>query len=468
MALEPANQEHITPSDTTAAALLETIRQLLNELRPHNAHTLSVSLDSSLERELGFDSLGRVELFERVERTFSVRLPEHFLMSAETPREVLRAIQSVPASAGPTQREEQITRVLSAESIQDESIAVPSQARTLVEMLHWHVQMHPQRRHMTLYGEADAVEEITYAELYEGASRIATGLRHRDLQPRQTVALMLPTGRAFFESFFGVLLAGGVPVPIYPPMRPSQIEDHMRRQAGILSNARTVMMITVSEAQLLARLLRPQVETLRHVVTSQELEALSDSTNASWPVLREEDLALLQYTSGSTGNPKGVMLTHANLMANLRAMMQAADVSSQDVFVSWLPLYHDMGLIGAWLGSLYYGFHLVLMSPLTFLARPERWLAAIHTHRATISGGPNFAYELSLRRIDDREIEGYDLSSWRIAFNGAEPVSPDTMQLFIERFAPYGFRPEAMSAGIRTRRRHARSGISTVRERTAH
>jgi 1-acyl-sn-glycerol-3-phosphate acyltransferase len=139
------------------------------------------------------------------------------------------------------------------------------------------------------------------------------------------------------------------------------------------------------------------------------------------------------------------MLTHANLLANLQAMMQAADVSPQDVFVSWLPLYHDMGLIGAWLGSVYYGFHLVLMSPLTFLARPERWLAAIHTHRGTISGGPNFAYELCLRRIDDREIEGYDLSSWRIAFNGAEPVSPDTLQLFIERFAAYGFRPEAMA-----------------------
>jgi acyl-CoA synthetase (AMP-forming)/AMP-acid ligase II len=266
-------------------------------------------------------------------------------------------------------------------------------------MLQWHVKTHPQRRHMTLYGEADTVEEITYAELYEGALRIATGLRQRDLQPRQTVALMLPTGRAFFHSFFGVLLAGGVPVPIYPPMRPSQIEDHMRRQARILSNAQTVMMITVSEAQVLARLLRPQVETLRHVVTAQDLETPPAApTDAAWPILHEEDLAFLQYTSGSTGNPKGVMLTHANLLTNLRAMMQAAGVSSQDVFVSWLPLYHDMGLIGAWLGSVYYAFHLVLMSPLAFLARPARWFAAIHDHRGTISGGPNFAYELCLRR----------------------------------------------------------------------
>ena len=445
MPVDPTDQEHATPSDATAAALLETIRQLLAELRPHSANTLSVSLESSLERDLGFDSLGRVELFERVERTFRVRLPEPILMSAETPHEVLRAIQSAPAPAAPPLRSAPATRASSAESRQDESLTIPSQGRTLMEMLQWHVKNHPQRRHMTLYGDADAVEEITYAELYEGAARIATGLRQRDLQPRQTVALMLPTGRSFFNSFFGVLLAGGVPVPIYPPMRPSQIEDHMRRQAGILSNAQTVTMITVSEAQLLARLLQPQVKTLRHVVTAQELETQADPSDAAWPVLHEEDLAFLQYTSGSTGNPKGVMLTHANLMANLWAMMQVADVSSQDVFVSWLPLYHDMGLIGAWLGSLYYGFHLVLMSPLTFLARPERWFAAIHTHRGTISGGPNFAYELCLRRIDEPKIEGYDLSSWRIAFNGAEPISPDTMQHFTERFAPYGFRPEAMS-----------------------
>jgi 1-acyl-sn-glycerol-3-phosphate acyltransferase len=153
---------------------------------------------------------------------------------------------------------------------------------------------------------------------------------------------------------------------------------------------------------------------------------------------------MLQYTSGSTGNPKGVILTHANLLANIRTMGQAIGASSSDVFVSWMPLYHDMGLIGAWLGSLNFAVPLVVMSPLTFLTRPERWLWAIHRHRATLSGAPNFGYELCLRRLQDRDIEGLDLSSWRVAFNGAEPVSPDTIAHFQERFARYGLRHEAM------------------------
>jgi 1-acyl-sn-glycerol-3-phosphate acyltransferase len=397
---------------------------------------MAVHLDSSLERELGFDSLGRVELFERLERTFDVRLAEHLLATAETPRDVLRAIQQA------------VTRVPSSTNSDKQQVleavqALPTQAQTLVDVLAWHVQAHPQRLHISLYDDTGTVEQITYTALYEEAAAVAAGLRGRDLQPGQTVALMLPTSRAFFAGFYGILLAGGVPVPIYPPTRPSQIEEHLRRQAGILNNAQATMLITVSEAQTLARLIRPQVDTLRDVLTVSELATTTGS--ATRPVVQTHDIAFLQYTSGSTGDPKGVILTHANLLANVRAMTQSAQVSSQDVFVSWLPLYHDMGLIGAWLGSLYHAFHLVLMSPLTFLARPDRWLWAIHTHGGTISGGPNFGYELCLRRVHERDIEGLDLSSWRIAFNGAEPVSPETIRCFGERFAAYGFRPEAMT-----------------------
>ncbi|HEX7927840.1 MAG TPA: AMP-binding protein, partial [bacterium] len=138
------------------------------------------------------------------------------------------------------------------------------------------------------------------------------------------------------------------------------------------------------------------------------------------------------------------VLSHANLLANVRAMGTALRVTSEDVFVSWLPLYHDMGLIGAWLGSLYYGTPLVLMSPLRFLARPERWLKAIHEHRATLSGGPNFAYELLVRMVRDKALEGLDLSCWRVAFNGAEPVLPETLERFAQRFGARGFRREAL------------------------
>jgi 1-acyl-sn-glycerol-3-phosphate acyltransferase len=138
-----------------------------------------------------------------------------------------------------------------------------------------------------------------------------------------------------------------------------------------------------------------------------------------------------------------VIISHANLMANIRAMGRAIGAGPEDVFVSWLPLYHDMGLIGAWLGSLYHGCPLVIMPPLSFLAHPDRWLWTIHRHRGTLSAAPNFGYELCLKRIDDRLLDGLDLSSWRIAFNGAEPVSPETVTRFSRRFAPYGFRPEA-------------------------
>ena len=156
------------------------------------------------------------------------------------------------------------------------------------------------------------------------------------------------------------------------------------------------------------------------------------------------DIALLQYTSGSTGDPKGVVLTHANLLANIRAVGEAVKMGPDDVGVSWLPLYHDMGLIGAWLTLLYYGIPLAVMSPIAFLMRPERWLWAIHNHRGTMSTAPNFAYELCVRKIADKDIEGLDLSSWRMAMNGAEPVNPGTLERFATRFAKYGFRGEAL------------------------
>ena len=161
--------------------------------------------------------------------------------------------------------------------------------------------------------------------------------------------------------------------------------------------------------------------------------------------VRGEDIAFIQYTSGSTGNPKGVALTHANLLANMRAMAHAIQATPRDVFVSWLPLYHDMGLIGAWLAPLYVGFPLVVMSPLLFLARPLRWLQAVHRWRGTLSAGPNFAYELCLKRVADADLAGLDLSCWRLAFNGAEAVSPDTVRRFSERFAACGLAPEAMA-----------------------
>jgi 1-acyl-sn-glycerol-3-phosphate acyltransferase len=422
-------------SNDHSRALLDIVAKVAIELHPRRP-PIEITLDSRLDRECGLDSLGRVELIARLERAFQVTLSEHLLLSVETPRDLLRAL-SAAHPALPLNVQE--VAVVPA------GVGVPPSATsTLLAALDWHVQGHADRPHLYLHEESGEEKTLSYADLQRGAQAVAAGLQAHDLRLGQTVAIMLPTSLDYFFSFFGVLQAGGIPVPVYPPARASQIEEHLRRHARILANAQATILITVPEAKSLAQLLRLQVEGLHSVTTVAELAASGAKVK---PVagMQSQDIAMLQYTSGSTGNPKGVVLTHANLLANIRAMGQTIQAGSEDVFVSWMPLYHDMGLIGAWLGSLYYGLPLVVMSPLTFLVRPERWLWAIHRHRATLSGSPNFGYELCLRRIADADIEGLDLSSWRLAFNGAEKVSPDTITRFQERFARYGFRPQTMA-----------------------
>jgi len=426
-------------AEQVAVRLLNLLRDLLREIRQSEQAAAALTLDSHLERDLALDSLARTELLQRIERTFRTTLGEAALL-AETPRELADLL--LQASDHPVHLT--LARDWRVPAAAQSAVGVPDQATTLPEMLDWHVQTHPQRVAIQIYGHDDRIETtFSYADLQQGAQAVATGLRARGLEPRQTVAIMLPTGADYFLSFFGILLAGGTPVPIYPPLRPSQLEEHLRRHARLLANAQTVALITVPEAKPVARLLQSQVEDLRHVVTVADVQ----QEPVMWipaPV-RAQDLAFLQYTSGSTGDPKGVMLTHANLLANLRAMGRHIAATADDRFISWLPLYHDLGLIGACLGSLYHGFPLVVMSPLSFLARPSRWLWAIHHHRGTLSAAPNFAFELCLRAISDQDIEGLDLSSLRMVGNGAEPVSPATMERFIARFSRYGLRADALA-----------------------
>jgi 1-acyl-sn-glycerol-3-phosphate acyltransferase len=237
-------------------------------------------------------------------------------------------------------------------------------------------------------------------------------------------------------------MAGAVPVPMYPPFRPDQIEEYARRQRAILRNAGARVLVTFAEALRVAKLLQGAVPSLEHVTTIDDLG--EPGTSDPPPRGESGDPALIQYTSGSTGDPKGVLLSHANLLANIRAIGQALAVRPDDVTVSWLPLYHDMGLIGTWLGSLYHGVPLVLMSPLAFLSRPSRWLAAVHAHSGTMSAAPNFAFDLCVHKIADDDIRGLDLGSWRLAMNGSEAVSPDTIDRFIRRFTPFGFKAGAM------------------------
>src|SRR5688572_22668678 len=429
-----ARPEETQSQDIEANRLLGVVAAVAREARPHvEAY---VALDSSLERDLGLDSLARVELVLRLEREFAASLPEQALASSETPRDLLRFLLAAAGHA-PQAADRSV-----ASLVQSEGVRPPEQAQTLIEALEYHVERQPQRLSVFLYEDRKEIP-LSYRDLWHGASVYAATLAEKGVGPGQTVAIMLPTSKEYLFCFYGVLLAGGIPVPLYPPARLATIEDHMTRHVGVLKSAGASVMVTIPEAKALAWLLRAQVESLRAVMVPEDF--VGDAKTFAPVRGRGGHIGFLQYTSGSTGNPKGVVLTHANLLANVRAMAKGARATAEDVFVSWLPLYHDMGLVGGRFATMYCGFPVVLQSPLAFLSRPSSWLRAIHRHRGTISGGPNFSYELCLRRIPDHEVEGLDLSSWRFLYNGAEPVSPETMAAFEERFGKHGVRKNSMS-----------------------
>jgi len=411
---------------------LRVVSQLVSELgtMPPSG---TVVLAHSLDRDLGIGSLERVELLFRLEEAFEIRFDDAVMGEAETLDDLVQAV----LAAGPSAAERYAPMDRPAAGT-----TAPSSARTLVDVLRWHVEASPLRPHILLQKEDGQEQIITHGALWERATSVAAGLRDRGVRPGESVALMLRTEEAFFSAFCGVLVVGAVPVPLYPPFRPSRLEEYASRQVGILRNAEARLLVTFPEAERMAGIFRARVPSLREVSTVEQITL--PGAAATLTHLATEAPALIQYTSGSTGDPKGVLLTHANILANIRALGEALSISPDDVGVSWLPLYHDMGLIGAWLGALYHGIPVVILSPLAFLARPARWLWALHRHRGTLSPAPNFAFDLCVTRIRDADLDGLDLSSWRLALNGSEAVSPDTIARFTRRFAPYGFRPEAM------------------------
>jgi fatty-acyl-CoA synthase len=449
-----------TQLDTSAVRerVLEVIRALLNELGSQGALPM-LNLSSQLDRELGLGSLERVELLTRLERAFELRLPDRVASEANTPEDLVRAIVAVPGTIENVAEPESALRAAATtQKLHGDAVgAGVFAAETLVDVLRFRATNNAEQTHLLITEDGPDGEKnfpLTFRELYAAAQRLAEELARRGVPAGGRVALMLPTSRAFFVSYSGILLAGAVPVPIYPPFRADRIEEYAARQSAILNNAEVCMLLTFRRGEAVAKLLRPRVRSLQEVADAEKVIEAADQAPAPPPgalsphlsgsrVRKASDLAMLQYTSGSTGDPKGVMLTHANLLANIRAVGQAVQVGASDVAVSWLPLYHDMGLIGAWLTPLHFGLPVAVMSPLAFLTRPEKWLLAFHKHRGTIAAAPNFAYELCVRKIADKDIQGVDLSSWRAALNGAEPVNPETLERFGERFAKYGFRSEA-------------------------
>ncbi len=437
--------------------MLDTLRGLLEELGSHGALPL-LGPQSRLDRDLGLGSLERVELMARLENAFGVRFPDSVVADANTPEEIVRTLASLPArqpaSNGASGLRAAVTSQALHRAAADSSSGVET-AETLLDVFRHRATHDARRTHLRITeDDREGETSLTFAQLCAAAQQCAAELTRRGVPAGGRVALMLPTSRQFFVSYAGILLAGAIPVPIYPPFRADRIEEYASRQAAILNNAEVCLLLTFRRAEAVARLLKPRVRSLEGVADAEKLLAAAESVPPPAPGAlpahltgsrgrKASDIALLQYTSGSTGDPKGVILTHANLLANIRAVGEALQLGPEDRGVSWLPLYHDMGLIGAWLTLLYFGVPLAVMSPLAFLTRPERWLWALHRHRATLSAAPNFAYELCVRKIADRDLEGLDLSSWRAALNGAEPVNPGTLDRFAERFARYGFRRES-------------------------
>jgi 1-acyl-sn-glycerol-3-phosphate acyltransferase len=420
------------PRASVERRILGMVADLVGELGGPQA-ARAPNPDDLLDRDLGIGSLERVELLLRIEKAFGVRLPDAVMAEASTSRDLARAVEK----GGPRG----VEAPYEPARLPGAGVPAPASASTLPDVLAWHAEAHAERAHILLRQEDGGERAITYGDVWRGAQAVAAGLRRLGTEPGAAVALMLRTEPAFFDAFFGALLAGLVPVPVYPPFRRDRIEEYARRQAGILANAQARGLVTFSEALPVGRLLRSLVPSLRTVTT---VPALAAAQQLSLPHARADELALIQYTSGSTGEPKGVPLSHANLLANIRGIGQAIAIGPDDVAVSWLPLYHDMGLIGCWLGALYFGVPLVLLSPLAFLARPARWLWALHAHRGTLSAAPNFAFDLCAQKVADEEIRGLDLSSWRLAMNGSEAVSAETVERFTRRFAAHGLKPEAV------------------------
>jgi len=313
---------------------------------------------------------------------------------------------------------------------------------TLVEVLRWRALRQPEQLAYAylLDGEAEG-GRLTYAELDREARTIAA-LLQTCCASGQRALLIYPTGLEFIAAFFGCLYAGVIAVPVPPPTAAQQQRTFPRLRA-IANDARPSVALTTSSILSKVEALFTQAQelaTMRWVATDK----LTGGLAPQWqnPAVTSNSLALLQYTSGSTTVPRGVMVSHGNLLHNSANVNHAFELTPHSgVSVSWLPVFHDMGLTNGIVQPTYVGRPCFILPPQSFLQRPVRWLQAISRYHGTVSGGPNFAYELCARKITAEQCENLDLSSWYAAYNGAEPVRADTLKRFVTAFAKYGFRP---------------------------
>jgi len=315
----------------------------------------------------------------------------------------------------------------------------PRACSSLVDILVRRSSAHPDRRLYAFVDEhGEEVRAMTYGELDRHARAVAARVS-RIAAPADRALLLFPPGLDFIVGFFGCLYAGVVAVPLALPGRRQSLHNILR----VVADCQARLVLTDTRT---AQAIQAQVGDTQ-ALFGAPLVAVDDDSEPIEPISRvplpaPDALAFLQYTSGSTTTPRGVMISHGNLMANELMIRDAFEHTASSIVVGWVPHYHDQGIIGNILQPLYAGASCALISPITLLKKPISWLQTISRYRATTSGGPNFAYDLCIRTASPERLQGLDLSSWTLAFNGAEPIRPETLRRFVEVFGPYGFRPE--------------------------
>lgn len=316
---------------------------------------------------------------------------------------------------------------------------------TLVDLLRRRALLEPERSAYTFLADKESTAtDLTYGELDRKAQAIGAALQQIGAKGERAL-LLYPSGPEFIAAFFGCSYGGIIAVPAYPP-DPARLNRTLPRFQAIIRNAEPLVALTTTLLLPMFEELasqNPGLKSIRWLATDN----LADEMTSGWtyPDIDRNRIAFLQYTSGSTSEPKGVMVSHGNLLHNEQMIKAAFRHTEKSTFVGWLPLYHDMGLIGNLIQPLYIGARSVVMSPMAFLQKPVRWLQAISDYQAATSGGPNFAYDLCVRKITEQQKAGLDLSTWTVAFNGAEPVRMHTIDAFTKAFASCGFRRQAFS-----------------------
>ncbi|PID39450.1 MAG: hypothetical protein CR984_06925 [Proteobacteria bacterium] len=316
-------------------------------------------------------------------------------------------------------------------------------AKSLCEVIEYRARRQPDDLFCTLI-ERRQEQTLTFGQLHEGVRLAAAALRGLGLETGDRVALMLPTGIDFLLVFFGAQRAGMVPAAIAPPFMPRKMDFYIKDKRELLGGIGAAALVVTPNRLETGTAIQDGLPGLRHVITPDQLQRPDTDPAPDETIdcgqIAPDQIAMIQFSSGSNGRQKGVALTHANLVNNIRAVHYAMGTTPKDVVVTWLPLYHDMGLLGCVCQALYAGCELALMPPTLFIASPMTWLRVMYEKKGTIGVAPNFGYQLCVDRITDPDPGQFDLSRWRMALNGSEMVTVETIDGFVERFGPLGFR----------------------------